>query len=135
MLSCFLSYSRHAGSKDQNSKLDGDEERKPSFSRRLEHRASDRGEDYESDDDNDDDDDDDDESNDDDDDDDDDGDDNDDDDDDDDNDYNGDDDDDDENEVAEHENPNQTTRKLNPLYIWRSKELMTVQVIVTYDGL
>ena len=55
-----MSYSRHAGSKDQSSKLDGDEERKPSCSRRLEHRAIDRGEDYESDDDNDDDDDDDD---------------------------------------------------------------------------
>ena len=54
MLWCCLSYSRHAGSKDQSSNLDGGEERKPSCSRRLEHRASDRGEDYENDDDNDD---------------------------------------------------------------------------------
>ena len=81
-----MSYSRHAGSKDQSSKLDGDEERKPSCSRRLEPRASDRGEDYESDDDNDDDDD-----------------------------CIGDDDDDDESEVAEDENSNQTTRKLKSL--------------------
>ena len=89
-----LSYSRHLGSKDQSNNIDGDEERKPSSSRRLEHRASDRGEDYESDDDNDDDDDDDY-----------------------DNDCNSDDDDDDENGVAEDGNSNQTTRKLNPLRI------------------
>ena len=101
-----LSYSRHVGSKDQSNNIDGDEERKPSSSRRLEHRASDRGEDYESDDDNDDDDDDDDDDHDDDD-----------DDDDYDNDCNSDDDDDDENGVAEDRNLNQTTRKLNPLRI------------------
>ena len=88
MLWCYLSYSRHAGSKGKSSNLDGDEERKPSCSRRLEHRASDRGEDCKSDDDNDDDDDD--------------------------NDYNGDE---DEKESAEDGNPNQTTRKLNPLRI------------------
>ena len=101
-----LSYSRHVGSKDQSNNIHGDEERKPSSSRRLEHRASDRGEDYESDDDNDDDDDDDDDDHDDDD-----------DDDDYDNDCNSDDDDDDENGVAEDRNLNQTTRKLNPLRI------------------
>ena len=56
MLWCCFSYSRHAGSKGKSSNLDGDEERKPSCSRRLEHRASDIGEDYESDDDDDDDD-------------------------------------------------------------------------------
>ena len=89
MLWCCLSYSRHAGSKGKSSNLDGDEERKPSCSRRLEHRASDRGEDCKSDDDNDDDDDDD-------------------------NDYNGDE---NEKESAEDGNPNQTTRKLNPLRI------------------
>ena len=86
MLWCCLSYSRHAGSKGKSSNVDGDEQRKPSCSRRLEHRESNRGEDCKSNDDNDDDD----------------------------NDYNGDE---DEKESAEDGNPNQTTRKLNPLRI------------------